>query len=985
MTSTAMGPALAEARPRTSERAQSRPPTLRLAEARPGFSSDAATLVYLQGTAGNAAVVSLLQARGHLPVQRCAGGACNCPPEEREAHETGSAIPVQRGIWDSLSEAASSLLPDSIKSVVTGTSGQAKAAAGELRQQGSAISEHAQGEGATALGQSSAGAETEAAASESEMRTHSQHAEVQTGESIKTGTAGTAQGEAAASGFGSIAGVAAALVNPVGPVVALPEFEQAVQHVGSVLAAIPGGAADLASDLKGAVRDGLKQGHSGAWNCDQSQIMAMAAGVDRAITDAEVKAAKKVLGADRYEELAGWANQRMIDLKSVAASVHDQFEKAKLKLQGFWKDNVTPLINQMKGLMKDLGDLKDRLIKGAGDKFTELKKSAGEAWTNIRNSVITPVIAKAHAAKRRVTQMVADARNAIGKWWGSLPKVAQNMIIGAGLAIAGPFAATLALAEKAGEAFVELEKKLVEKLKKLSDRMLQGFSRQYKELRKKVVEGARAFKERWTALRKKVHQYLAAAYARLDGATGGTITRMSAALVGFKRKIAGQVCTALGAASGPCVKQFVPETIKGVTEADVTLTTNADLTVPVEGVPVKIGRGATLKLTREGDLVKATESGEGLLAVVLKAAGESPKDSVSVDVSGPFGPGLAWKNLTGQEAAAASKPEAGGSSKGPEGPEVEAGYKASLDMEYGFFTDPAKDKTCDGLGGLTAFLGSQGLSHVLPPPFDTFANQAVSASFEDRLTSCIVALMQYGNATFNLKKDGAAGLEAALKNQSKIEVKRKRKDDRDETKGWIDTATLSQTLGVSGAAKVATGGDLPLKAEAGAGLKGTIYANLEYGEKEGVITGLGAGAKLELSLDVDPGKIQAIFPPSVAATLLARLTPYIKAGDKGGLEVEAKYEIMKLDDALRALDKYLADTPATAVNTDGLFNAVHEAMTKARIEQELTVKFSSSQSLAKIGVGVDAKEAGGKVSIEALKNVKRTIYSYKSGGGSESD
>ena len=49
---------------------------------------DLGQILYLQRTAGNAAVASLFESRrAPANVQRCAGRACDCPPEERQTHD----------------------------------------------------------------------------------------------------------------------------------------------------------------------------------------------------------------------------------------------------------------------------------------------------------------------------------------------------------------------------------------------------------------------------------------------------------------------------------------------------------------------------------------------------------------------------------------------------------------------------------------------------------------------------------------------------------------------------------------------------------------------------------------------------------------------------------------------------------------------------------------------------------------------------------
>ncbi len=716
--------------------------------------TDVGTLLYLQRTAGNAAVASLLEAhRRPLQVQRCGGRACDCPPEERHEREEeaglaapvqritaaplvsgpAEAVPVQRGFLDALTGAATSLLPEPIKAVLTGSATQAKSAAHELKEKGAHMSETAHEQGGQLLESSSATAEATATKTQGDMRTHAGEAHAASGKDVASGDAATSEGQAAAVNLQSVGTAAAAVMNPVGPIIELPGFRDALNHVVSVLSAIPGGVADLAADLKSSVHDGLTSGQKGGWNCDESQIMATAGGVETAVARAGVKAGKKVLGEGRYEALEGWAHERVGDLKAVAAGIRGHFERAKAMLQHFWETTFGPLLKKLQGLMEDLGKLKDRLTALIGEQFEKVKKLATDTWTAIRTNVIEPVVAYAQAAKHTVTKLVADARAAIGSWWEHLPGPAKDLILGLGAVIAAPFALALSGAEKAKEALISLAERLAQRLKKMADEVLHAIAAKYQTIRKWATQARASFKKKWAAIREKVQHYLSVASAAVDAASGGRVSKLMAGLADMKRKIAGQTCTALGDVSGPCIEQFVPNPGKGE-EADVSLNTNAAVTVPVYGVPVKVGEGATVKLSRQDKKYTMTETGEGLIAVTMpKAGGEGP-GKATLDIVGPSGSGFsAWQALTGSSTGAAAAGGAAGAAGGAEqkgGPEVEAeaGYKGSVDMTYAFDASAGKDSTCDGLGGLTALLSAQGLSYTLPPPFSTMGSLVARSS-----------------------------------------------------------------------------------------------------------------------------------------------------------------------------------------------------------------------------------------------------------------
>jgi hypothetical protein len=716
--------------------------------------------------------------------------------------------------------------------------------------------------------------------------------------------------------------------------------------------------------------------------------MAAAGGVETAVARAGVKAGKKVLGEQRYEALEGWAHERVGDLKAVAAGIRGEFERAKEMLQHFWETTFGPLLKKLQGLMEDLRQLKDRLTALIGEQFEKVKKLATDTWTAIRTNVIEPVVAYAQGAKHTVTKLVADARAAIGSWWEHLPGPAKDLILGLGAVIAAPFALALSGAEKAKEVLVSLAERLAQRLKKMADEVLHVIAARYQTIRKWATQARASFKKKWAAIREKVNHYLSVASAGVDAASGGRISKLMAGLADMKRKIAGQTCTALGDVSGPCIEQFVPNPGKGE-EADVTLNTNAAVTVPVYGVPVKVGEGATVKLSRQDKKYTMTETGEGLIAVTApKAGGEGP-GKATLDIVGPSGSGFSvWQALTGNSGGAAAAGGAAGAAGGaaaPEqkgGPEVEAeaGYKGSVDMTYAFDAASGKDSTCDGLGGLTALLSAQGLSYVLPPPFSSMGS-LVAGSFGENVTSCVVTLAQYGNASVNVKQDGLGGLEAAIKGESSASLEH----TKDEKEGWIDTATLKESLGVSGAAKLATGGTLPLNlsGEAGAGATATAFVKLKYAESTDKVSALSAGAKLALSLDLDPGKIQAVLPASVAGTVLAQVTPYLKSPKTGSLEIEATYAITNLQDLISSLDSYFNETPPENVNTDGLFKTLADYMANAKIEQELTVKLNTTRTIAKAVTDIDAKEAGIKGGFAVEEHRSQTIYASAGAGAGE--
>lgn len=89
----ALGHAQPQVAKKAPEQSRARPVTHHPFEAPLSGGTDLGTILYLQRTAGKAAVVSLMEARRRpLHVRRCAGRACDCPPGERLEHEEENRV-----------------------------------------------------------------------------------------------------------------------------------------------------------------------------------------------------------------------------------------------------------------------------------------------------------------------------------------------------------------------------------------------------------------------------------------------------------------------------------------------------------------------------------------------------------------------------------------------------------------------------------------------------------------------------------------------------------------------------------------------------------------------------------------------------------------------------------------------------------------------------------------------------------------------------
>jgi hypothetical protein len=1012
----------------------------------------------LQRSAGNSAVGALL---GHrvppaavhvarrsrlLSVQACGPTPCSCPEAKEESgaaaeEHAEEGVPVQRV---SLADVAAVVLPSWVTELATSGPKEARDLAGKVTDKGKSSVSDSKAQADQSAKESQTGAEslTNAGKQQTEAQAHAAAAEAAGAE--KSANVSTAAAQAGAVRLGGAASAASGLVNPLGPMVELPGFQSSVGHVSSVVSALPGGVSDLASDIKKSVTDGLKAGQTEGWDCDQSEIMAMVGGVERAVADAAVKAGKKILGTSRYEALSKWVQARIADVKTVAGDVKKGVGKIEAGVKTWWDVHVAPLAPKVQHLVDGLKSTWNGLKTTVSTHLNTFVTNVGKAWSRIKTDYIDPAVTLARSAAKSARDIFNRVKGRIGTWWKHLPSGLQNLIMGIGAIVAGPAGIALAAAEKAGAYLAAHRSSILSNLKKLADGFFQNIAKAYtglKDMARTVVKG---IKDRGRSLIAKIKLRAKQIHAAIDKATGGKVSKFLAGLERMRKKIDGEVCTEIGEVAGPCIEQFVPDVgpnAKTGESSDVTLTTSAEVTVPVYEVPVKVGEGASAKISRRGKAYTLTLEGNGLLAVATPTAQDpnapdSSSTNVSVQGLGNIGKGATiWKALTGKggpaapaapaattatgasggaaPATAAPTPTAasggaapapaaktpatsgGGGGAGPakapaaatppgatpaksqgggDGTSAEAGVKCSVSMAFGF--DAGKDSTCDGLGGLVALLANCGLSYSLPPPFSAMVGAATQAAYAQNVTACTVTLAEYGKAEVDLLKSGAAGLKAAMNAEASVTASHALVDPTDPSKGWQDTATLTETAGGTVAAQLAAGGEDPLNlAGVGgtAGASASVYATLVYSEKADVVTAASAGAKLGLTLELNRGQVMSTFPERITQRVLPQIEPYLENASKGLLTVTAQASLENLQELAAKLDAYFA-TPA-AVTSSGVIKIVEDHFsTAANVKKSVTVTVTITETIGKVELSEKDKDVSGKVSASLEKHQTKVLY-----------
>ena len=480
-------------------------------------------------------------------------------------------------------------------------------------------------------------------------------------------------------------------------------------------------------------------------------------------------------------------------------------------------------------------------------------------------------------------------------------------------------------------------------------------------------------------------------------------------------ELKGEVCAITGAAAGPCVERFLPEPTGPSGKSFASLTTKAAIVVPVEGVPVKVSAGATVRIERTSRTYNVVLSGEGSAGVGLPKQGGDPKaagaakggdasGSVSVDgtlpnkllavlaLNGqspgmpgvpipfggkPAGPGGvpaqagATAPPTGatsapQTVAAGAKPAAPGSTP-PGAQAVPGGGGASVDAELGekvsvaltyTFNALADKTTCDGLGGLTAFLASQGAAMLLPTPFSSLAAAGGQLAFADKLTSAKITVAQTGSASVKAGA-GGADVSASIKGESGASLEAK----KDEKGGKSLTLTLFEGLSGDVAASFA-----PEKiglGKVGAGLGGRQELAITYNF---TLDTTDATFKQALTGSVTLGAFAGMTGglPGFVRQQVQRLLTCLPGANEAVVSFELSNNLANLRELAEAIDTEL--NKGSAATSAGVWNAVSEFLKKS---DNSFIQFSAKLTLTENVLNVKGSGSADGASVDASVNVSR--------------
>ncbi len=754
------------------------------------------------------------------------------------------------------------------------------------------------------------------------------------------------------------------------------------------------------------------------WNCDEASILSKVSSVGKSVIDGLTKVVKAVVP----ESVLNFAQQGIAKLQSAIGTIKQKVEAAK-KVVTEWIDNkLKPVKDAINKAVQFASDKINAAKRAITEKISQLTTWASSKWSALKTKVSTAVKDAIDWAKKGVGGLVDKAKSLAGRLWDALPERIQGLLTGAAAAIAAP----IALAQKAAETAVTwVQSKaswVKEKLAGAADKATKFFAEKYQKIRGFVGKVGEGISKGITWVKNKVSAVGHTVYDAIDDLSGGRISKWRAAAAKRLAELKGEVCAITGAAAGPCVERFLPEPIGPSGKSFATLATKADITVPIEGVPVKVSAGASIKIERTSRKYNVVLSGEGFAGVGLpkKSSGGDPKGgdaSGTVTVEGtlpnkvlamlslgsqgpampgvpiPFGAKPATPGATppapgatpapSQPASGGPTPATPGATPAPPQPaaggaqsatpgatppgaqapgggggasvDADLGEKVTVALTYTF--DATADKTtCDGLGGLTAFLATQGAAALLPAPFSNLAAAGGQAAFADKLTSAKITGSQTGSVSL---KGGAGGADLSLgaKAESGVSL-----ESRNDEKGKSFTLTLFESLSGDVAANFA-----PEKiglGKIGAGLAGRQELAIIYNL---TLDSTDATFKQSLTGSVTLGAFAGMtgsLPASVRQQV-QRLLVCLPGANEATVSFELSNNLANLSALAAAIDSEL--NKGSAATASGIWDAVSGYLKNS---DNSFIQFSAKLNLTEKVLGV--KAGGSAVGVSGSVDVSRT-------------
>lgn len=488
------------------------------------------------------------------------------------------------------------------------------------------------------------------------------------------------QGQAtgAVTQMDGISGLVGPALDPGAMISNAPGVQLVAERAAAVGRALPG-AGEVAADVEGDIQQGLAAGPTAGWDCTSSEVMAMVSNVGQTLGGYAERGGRALLGDQGYERMMQFADGVASGIRDLASRVRRRVSSLVDTVTGWWNRTVQPVVETVQRTWSTVTAAWERVKGRIRERLSALGTRAAALWESVKTRVGGFIERKVEQVRTFVSGVADRARSMVGSLWDAVPGPVKSAITGLGAVALGPIGLAVAAGQRLGRFVASHKDEILGALKSAGNSVVEWIGEKYRAGREVVTSVVSTVRDWGREIGQAARSKAQAIYGAVDEATGGWLTKVRQAAQRVGTQLKENACALLGTTAGPCIRNALPRSGDFV-EASIS----GDVTIPVEGVPVKVAAGAKVNVQREGSnespQYSATLSGEGSLGVEVAASGgggggaggAGGGTSVGVKVDLPAG-GRAdvsslWSRLTGgggSGGGATPAPAAGGATATP--------------------------------------------------------------------------------------------------------------------------------------------------------------------------------------------------------------------------------------------------------------------------------------------------------------------------------
>lgn len=849
--------------------------------------------------------------------------------------------------------------------------------------------------------------QTQTAAGQSEtmqQQAQTQQQQVQTEATqgqTQVSTAGT-QAASQLSSVGAAVRPALSLANQINGSGAASAAASQIGGLGQPLTASPEAMNAVGNRVSQAVSQGVAADGRAGWNCDQAEVLAIAANMGKAAIEPLIRAADDLTGggATALIEFAGEVGAK---LRQTATEVMNSVRELGSAIATRVEDLTRPLVDAVRAGMQAVSDAYNAAKNFVTEQWQSLQRAFVEGWNTLRQSATQWVNQQIASARATIQNAIDRASSIISSAGSALRELLPDWVVEGIDSLRETLSSVQETIrqgiDEAVEYAGELKDQAVAGARDLADGALQTATEAYRDaqqMKDQVVEGIR---DAGRAAVDMIPQPIRDAASSAADFVGEQVDSVRAAANEVLQDVSGAVCKPINEIAGPCLDRYLP--YNETTTSSVSVASSQSVTVPLQeiGIPAsaEIGEGSSLTISRTGATTYTLKVVGDSSIMLTENASEA---SFSADVDLPSGQNAKgadiWRQLTSggapstPAAPAAPQTQGGQGQQGTNGAGGGAGSGSSIKAKGGLkrslavtYTFNVSDSTCDlaSLAGVLAGYGATGaLASIAPPPFRNLISgagaMATGAAANNYITNITMT-----NALAGEVKGSAGGADLT----GTAEVSQAMSLDRNDQGELVPTTIYTVQIAGQIAGKLSLGG--LMEAGGSLGAQGSLALTLGY--NNGNITPQKVEAAIEATLAMNGFSVSQLplqyIPGDAPAAITQRLEMLRRLGVNGSIKAELKYTVAGLENLVNALRNYFDTAPIESITWGGVMDIVGDqfASRSVTVTPEFSVKLTET---SRVGVSVSGTVSqggatiAGSASASASHNVVHTLYSM--GGGS---